>query len=95
MNREDPVQSYKRVAADLAILLSVLFLPWWVSLFLIFLGALFLENFYEAFLFGLFLDALYGTALVNFHGFRLFFASTGLFFIFVSAIMKKKMRFFS
>jgi len=86
---------YERIAADIAILFSALFLPWWSALFLIFLGALFFKNFYEAFFFGLLLDALYGTEAINFHGFRLFFTALGLFFIFFGKMMKKKVRFFA
>ncbi|MFA5830528.1 MAG: hypothetical protein WC878_01730 [Candidatus Paceibacterota bacterium] len=97
MNTEDSAKReyYERMAADLAVLFSSLFFPWWISVALIFLGALFLRNFYEAFFFGLLLDALYGTESVNFYGFRLLFASMGLFSIFVSAIIKKKVRFFA
>ncbi len=85
----------ERIASDTAILFLVLFFPWWVACFFCFLGAAFFENFYEAFFFGLLLDALYGTEAINFHGFRLFFATAALFFIFFSVTVKQKVRFFS
>ncbi|MCX6736269.1 MAG: hypothetical protein NTZ13_04255 [Candidatus Parcubacteria bacterium] len=84
-----------RIAGDLAIFFLVLFLPWWSVCIFCFLGAAFYSNFYEAFFFGLLLDALYGTEAINFHGFRLFFATAALFFIFFSTAVKQKMRFFS
>ncbi len=84
-----------RIAGDLAILFSVLFLPWWAVCTFCFLGAVLYTNFYEAFFFGLLLDAMYGTEAINFHGFRLFFATAALFFIFFSTTVKQKVRFFS
>lgn len=97
MNMEDSAKREycERAAADFAVLFSALFFPWWISAALIFLGALFLKNFYEAFFFGLVLDALYGTDVVNFHSFRLFFSAFGVFSVFLSAMIKKKVRFFS
>ncbi|TRZ52653.1 hypothetical protein D4R99_02375 [bacterium] len=97
MHTEDPspFKFYKRLVADFALLFSALFFPWWITLILIIIGAFFFENFYEAFFLGLFLDALYGTEAINFYGFRLFFATIGLFLVFFSSLLKKKVRFFS
>jgi len=97
MHTEDPLpfNLYKRLVADFTLLFSALFFPWWITLILMIIGVFFFKNFYEAFFIGLFLDALYGTEVINFYGFRLFFAAAGLFLIFFSSLLKKKVRFFS
>lgn len=41
-----------RIFFDLALFLSILFLPWWANLFLAFLGLFLFKNFYEYLIYG-------------------------------------------
>ena len=58
----------KRLLFDLAVLLSVLYLPWWVAILVGFSGAFLFASYYEIFIFGLLADLLYGTSTSTFHG---------------------------
>ena len=49
----------KRFIFDLILFLAVFILPWWVSLFLVFIGIFIFDNFYEFILTGTMLFALY------------------------------------
>jgi len=51
----------KRIILNLILLLSVLFMPWWVSVVLALFLVFYLNNFYEIVIFGFVMDALYGT----------------------------------
>ncbi len=49
-----------RIIIDIFIILSIVVCPWWLTFLLIILGLFLFNKFYEAFLFGLILDSLYG-----------------------------------
>ncbi len=51
----------KRAFFDIVLFLSVLFLPWWASLFLAILGLFVFNKFYEYLMFGVFVFVLYST----------------------------------
>jgi hypothetical protein len=84
----------KRIIFDAVVCFAVLFLPWQFFIFFVFAGGLVFQNYFEAFIFGLFMDALYGTPAVNFHGFHLFFAFASLSLIFITGFLKTKIRIF-
>jgi len=71
---------YLRILADIIIFLSILFLPWWVTIFLVLFGIFFFNHFYEAIIAGILIDLLYGTRAEEFFG--IWF----LFFIIFSSI---------
>lgn len=58
----------RRLIFDLALIISILFLPWEVSAVLLVASCFAVRNFYEAFIFGIMTDALYSVPS-GFHGF--------------------------
>lgn len=60
-----------RILTDVLFFGSVLFLPWWITLFIGILGLIFLENFWEIIVGGLLIDLVYGTPLPHLFSFEL------------------------
>jgi hypothetical protein len=56
----------KRIFVDSAILVSVFLLNSWITLILVVAGIFYFRNFYEAFIAGIMIDALYGVPLERF-----------------------------
>lgn len=52
----------KRIVFDIFVLVMVLCSSWWVSLCLVGIGAFIFGSYFEAILFGIIVDLLYGTA---------------------------------
>lgn len=50
-----------RVAFNIALIVSVLYLPWWAGAIILISACLMVPNFYEAVLYGILSDALYGS----------------------------------
>ncbi|MFC1720851.1 hypothetical protein ACFL0K_01210 [Patescibacteria group bacterium] len=50
----------KRIIADLILLLSVLFMPWWLTVILAFVLVFYFKSYYEFIIAGVLTDALYG-----------------------------------
>ncbi|HEU0080936.1 MAG TPA: hypothetical protein VFQ72_02845 [Candidatus Paceibacterota bacterium] len=73
------IQNHKRLAFNIALILSLLYLPWWAGAVIVVSACFLVENFYEAVLYGIISDVLYGTAQ-GWHG--LPYAST----IFAAAV---------
>jgi hypothetical protein len=84
-----------RIIFDAILFFAVLFLPWWCFVVLIFIGGMIFRSYFEAFAFGLFMDALYGTEVFVFYGFSLFFSFTGICTTFMTEFLKKKIRLFA
>ena len=58
-----------RLAFNIALIASLLYLPWWVGALLAIAACLCVDKFYEVVIYGVIADALYGTKF-GFHGFR-------------------------
>jgi hypothetical protein len=83
----------KRTIFDVALLVTILFLPWWCFIFFALIGGLVFKNYFEVIIAGFCMDALYGTEAVAFHGFRLFFTLATLVLFFSLDALKSKIRF--
>jgi hypothetical protein len=57
-----------RILFHIALILSLLYLPWWAGAIVLVSACFLLEKFYEALLYGILADALYGTSY-GMHGF--------------------------
>lgn len=57
-----------RIAFNIAIVVSLLFLPWWLTALVALCAVSLVGKFYEAILYGILFDALYG-AEIGFYGF--------------------------
>jgi hypothetical protein len=58
-----------RLAFHIALIISILYCPWWTGAIIIIAACMLVDDFYEAVLYGIAMDVLYGTSL-GFHGFR-------------------------
>jgi len=78
----------KRIILNLILLASVLFAPWWISVFFALILTLYFNNFYEIMAFGFVMDSLYGSG-------QLYFVA-GSFVVFViSYLFKSRVRYYN
>jgi hypothetical protein len=84
-----------RISASLVLLISVLFLPIWVSV-IIGLGAmLYFNMFGEAVAIFLLGDLLFGTPQVKFWGFTYVLSTAVVLALMIIELLKKKLKFYS
>jgi hypothetical protein len=78
-----------RIAFHIALILSILYTPWWAFAVILISACFLIDRFYESIIYGVIVDVLYGTP-VGWHGFAymgtLFAAAT---FIIASAIRNR------
>lgn len=55
-----------RLGFNIAIIVSILYLPWWIGALLVIAGCLFVDCFFEAVIYGILTDSLY-VAHFGFH----------------------------
>ncbi|MDD5721337.1 MAG: hypothetical protein PHT16_02740 [Candidatus Pacebacteria bacterium] len=83
-----------RVLAFFLLLLSILFMPWWVSAILALGGMIYFNKFFEAAVLFLLSDLLFGAKEAKFNNMIFVsFIMTVIIFIIVE-IMKKKLKFY-
>lgn len=84
-----------RILASVVLLFSILYMPFWVSLILAFLGMIYFTAFAEAAVLFFLSDLLYGVKEVRF--FNMVFISFIISIIFLVALelFKKKLKFYS
>ena len=84
-----------RILFSVLLLLSMLFMPFWVSVILAFTGMFYFAIFWEAIILFLLSDLLYGVKEDKFYG-AVFvsFVVTGVVLIIIE-VLKKKMKFYS
>lgn len=75
----------KRIIINLAVIFSIVFLPWWAGVFLI-IAASFIGHFFEGIVYGAIMDSMY--AIQGSHTFTLIFLSFSL----VVPIIKSRVR---
>lgn len=80
-----------RIIADVILVISVFLWPWWVSSILCIAAIFYFRDFYEALIFGLFMDSVY--SLPEYAWGFLFTLSAALVFI-VSFSLKKRLKFY-
>ncbi|OHA20195.1 MAG: hypothetical protein A2849_04065 [Candidatus Taylorbacteria bacterium RIFCSPHIGHO2_01_FULL_51_15] len=81
-----------RIIVDLLLVLSALFLPWWLTIFCACVLFFVFERFYELFLVALFMDLLYGVPTEMFAGSEFILSILGVCLYFLLAFAKKRMR---
>ncbi len=57
-----------RIIFHIALIFSLLYLPWWAGAIVLIAACFLVERFYEALMYGILVDALYGTSY-GIHGF--------------------------
>ncbi len=85
-------QKTKRITLDILILLSIFFLPWWFSGFLIIAGLFIFNRFYEVFVFAILLDTFYAVPREIFNNIPYFYLLATFVLYFVINGFKKRLR---
>lgn len=83
----------RRTILNLSLFLSILFFPWWISLFVAVLLLVF-HRAYEVLFWALFFDSLYGAPLESLWGIEYLATFALLIIFFVLEMVKKKMIFY-
>jgi hypothetical protein len=82
-----------RILADAALVLSVLFLPWWATLVLVLVSFFLFESYgYELVAAGVAMDLLYGVPQVRFAGITLVATLSSLLLLALLVSMRRRMR---
>lgn len=79
----------KRVFYGIFLILSAFIFPWWISVTLVFFGALYFDNLYEAIAVGLIIDLAYG-ARIEIYGFTLIFTFVLTLMLYILSIVRKR-----
>lgn len=79
----------KRVFFGIFLILSAFIFPWWISVSLVFFGALYFDNLYEAIAVGLVIDLTYGAG-IEIYGFTLIFTFALTLMLYVLSIVRKR-----
>lgn len=85
----------KRILADIALFVSVLWLPWWASAVLAAAFIFMFDWYYEAVVAGFLMDSLYAVPLPRFRGAELVATGAASALYLVAAYVKPKLKFFS
>jgi hypothetical protein len=85
----------ERIALDVALLLCILFLPWWVSALVAIAGLLYLRNFSELVVLSLFYDVLYGPVVHAYTGTYFFVTSVAIVALLLSSFLKRYFIFYN
>ncbi len=79
----------KRVLFGIFLIISAFIFPWWVSVALVFFGALYFNNLYEAIIVGMVIDLTYGVN-IEIYGFNLIFTFALTLMLYVLSIVRKR-----
>lgn len=79
-----------RIAFIIALILSVLYLPWWVGALVALVACFVIDRFYEVFMYGIAVDALYGSTF-GFHGYMYLGFLFSLFIFTCSLLLRDKL----
>ncbi len=83
----------RRIMWNGALLLAILFFPWWVVVLVGIVAISMQKKFYEIIGWAIFYDALYGSSRITVEGFRFFFTVGSLALLFIVEFLKSKTRF--
>lgn len=78
-----------RSAWNIGIILSILFLPWWIGAIAMTVACFMIPRFYEVVFYGILIDALYGTRF-GLYGFAYVFSVFSVIIFFLTAIIRKR-----
>jgi len=81
-----------RIGADVLLLISIFFLPWWISLGLAAIFVFYFAWYYEILCAGFFIDSLYGSGIETFHGFVFVATLFGILLLLISLYVKSRIR---
>lgn len=79
-----------RIAFNIGLIISILYLPWWVGALVLLVACFMIERFYEAFLYGILTDVLYGTSF-GIHNFMYVASVFSLIVFSLAALLRDKL----
>ena len=82
----------KRLITNIALLISVLFLPWWISVGMSLIGLFIFNRFYEAIVFMFAIDLLYGAPGNNYWSFQFLLTSIAVLVLTLIGAIKRRFR---
>jgi len=82
----------KRLAIDVALLVALFVLPWWIFALISIVLLFFIPTFYEIIFLGIFIDSIYGGNVLSLSGHYFTIGSVAIFVIF--HWLSKKLLFF-
>jgi len=83
-----------RISASILLIMSVLFMPFWLSVLLVPIFMFYFSIFWEAVLIFLLSDLLYGTPLVGLWGITYISFLSSALLLLVIELLKKKLKFY-
>jgi len=84
----------KRAVLNTVIVLSIAWLPWWVTAIFILFGFAYFHSFFEGVAWGAVMDILYGAPLEKFGGLQFVFSVSSLAVFFLIERLKRNIRFY-
>ena len=85
---------WQRIIADLFLLISILILPFWVSIISVIIFALYFNRYYELLIAALFIDILYGVEQSRFLYSVSVTFTTGILLLVIIEFLKTKLKFY-
>lgn len=90
-DKEKKLFSIGRILANVILLSLIMLSPWWVYLTVALIFLFYFEYYFEVVLFGIFIDALYGTPVIL--SFPLFFTFISLFLFLLWSSFKERIHY--
>lgn len=84
-----------RMSVTLLLLLSILFLPWWITASLSFLAMLYFDAYFEMLIVALIFDSLYSADVQKFAGYQFVSVTITLVLLILLMYIKKRFSFYS
>lgn len=83
-----------RIGIDCLLLISAFFFPWWVTMLGAVVATFYFRSYYEIVVLGLIIDSLYNASVPRFYGIQYVLTFAAIFFVFISHIIKERLRFY-
>ncbi len=82
---------YRRIVYNVFVAASLVWFPYWVTLFLAIAGLFIFVNYYEIMIFAFLADSLFAIPLSRFHGYQFIMTLGAIFAYILAEIIRKKM----
>jgi hypothetical protein len=81
-----------RICLVLVHIVLIAYTPWWLVLIGLFASAAYFDNYFEIIIFGIILDAIYGTTQHGIFGLQIIYTLIGLAAFFIIPIIRRRIR---
>ena len=83
-----------RVVSYIGLIFSIIFLPWWFTLFIAAIFLFYFNHYYELFIFGLFMDFLYAAPQAKYYGIVFISTALAIALIVAAELLKQRLRYY-